>query len=69
MNPVAESLTGWTAAEAQGRTSCRGVPDFQRGDAAVVENPVDKVLREGKVVGLANHTVLVRRDGARARDR
>src|SRR5581483_963425 len=31
---------------------------------AVVENPVDKVLREGTVVGLANHTVLVKRDGS-----
>jgi len=32
---------------------------------ASVENPVRRVLREGRVVGLANHTLLVARDGER----
>ena len=64
LNQVAESLTGWTATEAKGRTLTEIFPIFNEETRAVVENPVDKVLREGKIVGLANHTVLVRRDGS-----
>jgi len=64
LNAVAEALTGWSAADARGRTLHEVFPIFNEDTRAVVENPVDKVLREGKVVGLANHTVLVRRDGA-----
>ena len=62
LNPVAEALTGWDA-DAIGRpveTVFRIVNEETR---APVENPVDKVLREGAVVGLANHTVLIGRDG------
>jgi PAS domain S-box-containing protein len=64
LNPVAESLTGWTSAEAQGRSLTEVFPIFNEDTRRPVENPVDKVLREGVVVGLANHTVLVRRDGS-----
>src|SRR3569623_3806896 len=64
LNQVAASLTGWTATEAKGRTLTEIFPIFNEETRAVVENPVDKVLREGKIVGLANHTVLVRRDGS-----
>ncbi len=63
MNPVAESLTGWTEAEALNRplnTVFRIVHEETR---APVESPVDKVRRLGTIVGLANHTLLVRRDG------
>jgi len=62
LNPVAEALTEWNA-DAIGRpveTVFRIVNEETR---APVENPVDKVLREGAVVGLANHTVLIGRDG------
>ena len=62
LNPVAEGLTEWNA-DAIGRpveTVFRIVNEETR---APVENPVDKVLREGAVVGLANHTVLIGRDG------
>jgi PAS domain S-box-containing protein len=63
MNPVAERLTGWPLAEAEGRPLAdifKIVNEFTR---ATVESPADKVLREGQVVGLANHTVLLARDG------
>jgi len=61
LNPVAEALTGWDA-DAIGRpveTVFRIVNEESREP---VENPVGKVLREGAVVGLANHTVLIGRD-------
>ncbi|HEX3476103.1 MAG TPA: PAS domain S-box protein [Kofleriaceae bacterium] len=63
MNPVAERLTGWRSADATGHTLVEVFPIFNEGSRAAVENPVDKVLREGVVVGLGNHTVLRRRDG------
>jgi PAS domain S-box-containing protein len=63
MNPTAEQLTGWTADEAAGQT----LPDVFRivnaFTRATVANPVDRVLAEGQIVGLANHTVLIARDG------
>ncbi len=63
MNPVAEALTHWTEGEAQGRTLDEVFSIFSEQTRAVVESPVTKVLREGKVVGLANHTVLRARGG------
>ncbi|HVK86185.1 MAG TPA: PAS domain S-box protein [Kofleriaceae bacterium] len=62
MNAVAERLTMWTTDEARGRPIHDVFPIFNEATGAVVENPVDKVLREGATVGLANHTVLRRRD-------
>ena len=46
-----------------GQTPGGGFPYRQRGNPAEVENPVERVLREGKIVGLANHTALIARDG------
>jgi PAS domain S-box-containing protein len=63
MNPVAERLTGWPLAEGQGRPLGEVFRIVNELTRAAVESPVDKVLREGKVVGLANHTVLIARDG------
>jgi PAS domain S-box-containing protein len=63
MNPVAERLTGWTASEGRGMRLHDIFPIFNEETRRPVENPVDKVLREGIVVGLANHTILRRRDG------
>ncbi len=63
MNPVAERLTGRTQGEATGlplETVFRIVNETSR---EVVENPALRALREGVVVGLANHTVLIARDG------
>jgi PAS domain S-box-containing protein len=63
MNPVAESLTGWSLAEAMGKPLGEVFHIAHEDTLTPVENPLDRVLREGVVVGLANHTVLVRRDG------
>jgi PAS domain S-box-containing protein len=63
MNPVAEKLTGWTEAEAKDRPVeevFHLINEFSRQPA---ENPVERVIREGVVVGLANHSVLVSREG------
>ena len=63
MNVIAEKLTGWTEAEARGKPLPEVFPIFNEETRAVVENPVDKVRRLGTIVGLANHTFLVSRDG------
>lgn len=63
LNPVAEALTGWTQAQACGRPLEDVFRIFKEDTQEKVENPVTKVLREGGVVGLANHTILVARDG------
>jgi PAS domain S-box-containing protein len=64
MNPVAEALTGSPEAEARGRPLDEIFRIVNEQTRAPVESPVTKVLREGVVVGLANHTVLLgRREG------
>ena len=63
MNPVAEKLTGWTQAEARGRPidEVFHIINEETRRAAVI--PVDDVLATGIIHGLANHTVLIARDG------
>jgi two-component system sensor histidine kinase VicK len=63
INPVAETLTGWTAQEAVGRDIREVFQIINEHSRQPTENPLEKVLREGVVVGLANHTVLIARDG------
>ncbi len=65
MNPVAETLTGWSEADAIGRPAEEVFHIVNETTDAKVESPITRVLREGLVVGLANHTVLVARDGTR----
>ncbi|MEO8609206.1 MAG: GAF domain-containing protein [Chloroflexota bacterium] len=63
MNGIAQALTAWMDTDAIGKpleTVFRIVNEYTR---ATAENPVTKVIREGGVVGLANHTVLLARDG------
>jgi PAS domain S-box-containing protein len=60
---VAEALTGWTELEAQGRTVPEVFHIVNMDTRQVVENPAARVLREGIIVGLANHTLLIARDG------
>ena len=62
-NKVAEALTGWPAAEAAGRPIQEIFNIVNEETRRPAESPVDRVLREGIVVGLANHTALVARDG------
>ena len=63
MNPVAERLTGWPMAEALHRPLTEVFRIVNELTRKPVEAPVSKVLREGAVVGLANHTVLISRYG------
>ncbi|WP_272459180.1 PAS domain S-box protein [Polyangium jinanense] len=63
MNPSAEKLTGWKAADAIGRPLHKVFHVVGEADREPMEDPVAKVLRDGSVVGLANHTLLVARDG------
>jgi PAS domain S-box-containing protein len=63
MNPVAESLTAWTQGEAVGQPLDAVFRLVNETTREPVENPAIKALRHGVVVGLANHTVLIRKDG------
>jgi two-component system, cell cycle sensor histidine kinase and response regulator CckA len=64
MNPVAEELTGWKQEEAQGKSLEEVFNIINEETRRTVENPVRRVMHEGIVVGLANHTVLIAKDGA-----
>ena len=63
LNPVAEELTGWPNAEARGRPLGEVFRIFHEQTGREAENPVERVLKEDVVVGLANHTVLRGRHG------
>ncbi len=63
MNGVAERLTGYTEAEAHGQPLSQVFAIFSERTRERVESPVTKVLREGRVVGLANHTILRAKNG------
>jgi PAS domain S-box-containing protein len=63
MNSVAEELTGWTCQEALGVPLDELFRIFNENTRQPVENPVARVLREGVVVGLGNHTFLLSKDG------
>ncbi len=63
LNAIAEGLTGWTLDGAAGRPVTEVFHIINEQTRKTVEDPVAKVLREGMIVGLANHTVLVRKDG------
>ncbi|MBA3315713.1 MAG: ATP-binding protein [Planctomycetota bacterium] len=63
LNSVAERLTGWSTAEARGLPLSDVFRIENEHSRATVESPVDRVLREGLIVGLANHTILVAKDG------
>jgi PAS domain S-box-containing protein len=64
MNPVAEGLTGWAENEATGKALQEIFHIVNEYTRQEVEDPVTKVLREEKVIGLANHTILIAKDGA-----
>ncbi len=63
LNPVAEELTGWKMAEALGRPLAEVFDIINEESRKPAPNPVERVLKEGKIVGLANHTALISRDG------
>ncbi|MEO0735393.1 MAG: EAL domain-containing protein [Cyanobacteria bacterium J06649_12] len=63
LNPVAETMTGWTSETAYGLPLTEVFQIINETTREPAINPVEKVLLEGKVTGLANHTILIRRDG------
>jgi protein-histidine pros-kinase len=63
MNPVAQSLTGWNLQDARGKSMDLVFDIVSKETRRPVENPVKKVFREGKVVGLADHTLLLSKSG------
>lgn len=65
VNPVAETLTGWSQSDALGHPLTEVFHIVSELTGEPVENPVSRVLQEGLVVGIANHTALVARDGTR----
>jgi PAS domain S-box-containing protein len=63
LNPVAERLTGWSSADALGRDVQDVLVLINELTRAAAKNPIERVLREGERTGLANHTMLIARDG------
>jgi PAS domain S-box-containing protein len=63
LNGIAEGLTGWSLAEASGKPLNEVFNIVNEKTRSRVESPVIRVLKEGLIVGLANHTVLIRKDG------
>ena len=63
LNPVAEAMTGWSIAEARGKPLERVFNIVNEDTRRVVDNPVAQVLHLGKIIGLANHTALIKKDG------
>ncbi len=65
INQVAQNLTGWPQLEACGRNLSEVFHIVNEQSGRLCEDPVSKVLASGKIIGLANHTVLIARDGNR----
>jgi PAS domain S-box-containing protein len=63
MNPVAAALTGWTQAEAVGRPLQEVFHIVNESSRQRATDPVKRALAEGRIVGLANHTLLIAQDG------
>jgi PAS domain S-box-containing protein len=63
MNEMAQSLTGWSMAQAGGHPMAEVFEIVNESTRAPAVNPVDRVIATGLVQGLANHTVLLARDG------
>jgi PAS domain S-box-containing protein len=64
LNPVAETMTGWKSNEARGQPLQQVLRIVNEETRNTVESPVTKAIRLGSIVGLANHTLLIARDGA-----
>lgn len=64
MNGIAQSMSGWRDDDAEGKPLDQVFRIVNEHTGTICENPVEKVLQTGRVVGLANHTVLIARDGA-----
>jgi len=65
LNPAAQSLTGWKQEEAIGRPLTEVLNAVSEETEQAVEDISVRVIREGGVVGLANHILLIAKDGTR----
>ena len=63
LNQAAVEITGWQEAEARGKSFAEIIRLRSEETGREVDNPIQIVLKSGKIVGLANHTVLIRKDG------
>jgi PAS domain S-box-containing protein len=63
MNEAAEEMTGWRLQDARGKPLAEVFSIVNENTRRPVESPVARVLRDNRVVGLANHTLLISRDG------
>ena len=64
MNKVAEQLTGWQLSDAEGKPLSEVFNIVNADTRQPVQNPTEKVLKTGRIVGLANHTLLISKDGS-----
>jgi PAS domain S-box-containing protein len=63
LNPVAQTLTGWTFTEAKNKRLENVFNIISEDTRQIVESPVSKIIKDGLVVGLANHTLLISKTG------
>ncbi|MER3522778.1 MAG: hypothetical protein C4326_01585 [Ignavibacteria bacterium] len=63
LNPIAERLTGWKESDAVGKPLAQIFHIVNEKTRQPLEHPVESILREGVVVGLENHTLLISREG------
>jgi len=63
LNPIAESLTGWSTVKARGKPITKVFNIINEITRQPAKDPVSRCLAEGRIVGLANHTALIARDG------
>ena len=63
LNPVAEELTGWSGVDARGKSLETIFPIVNEETRVPAANPALRAIREGRIFGLANHTVLLTKDG------
>jgi len=63
INKVAEEMTGWSYQEAMGQPFQKVFQIINEQTRQPCDNPIDKVLASGQIIGLANHTILIASDG------
>lgn len=64
MNQVAEDITGYTNKEAEGHFFGEIFKLYSEETSSKIQDPVEKVIQEGVIVGLGNHTFIIRKDGS-----
>jgi PAS domain S-box-containing protein len=63
LNRMGERLTGWSETEATGKSAQDVLVLINERSRRPAENPIERVIRDGVITGLANHTLLIARDG------